>query len=185
MPNDISLKDIQEEDIEQIRTWRNMPEISEYMYTNEIITAEQQKLWYENLKISKSQKAWIIEYNGKKLGVASLYDIKEKFKTTYWAFYLGDSSVRGAGIGAKVEYNMCRYVFEEMKFNKLLCEVFVWNQQVISMHEKFGFRRESYFREHIIKDKKTYDVIGLALLKNEWNTIKDTMYAKLYGRPTG
>jgi UDP-4-amino-4,6-dideoxy-N-acetyl-beta-L-altrosamine N-acetyltransferase len=178
--SDILFKDLQEEDIEQVRIWRNLPEVSEYMYTSDEITPEQQMKWFEGIKVSTTQKVWIIEYNDKKLGVASLYNINEKSKSAYWAFYLGDSSVRGAGIGAKVEYNVCRYVFEELNFNKLLCEVFVWNEPVIKMHEKFGFRRESYFREHIIKKGKFIDVVGMALLKNEWKTLQEPLRNKIY-----
>ncbi|MBX9852777.1 MAG: UDP-4-amino-4,6-dideoxy-N-acetyl-beta-L-altrosamine N-acetyltransferase [Cytophagaceae bacterium] len=179
---DVILKSLQEEDIELVRSWRNLPEVSKYMYTDGEITSEQQKVWFQNLQNSKSQKAWIIEHNDKKLGLASLYDIKEKFKTCYWAFYLGDNTARGVGVGAKVEYNICNYVFEELKFNKLLCEVFIWNEPVIKMHEKFGFRRESYFREHIFKEGKYVDVIGLALLQSEWKVLKEPLRTKIYGR---
>ncbi|MFL5730125.1 MAG: UDP-4-amino-4,6-dideoxy-N-acetyl-beta-L-altrosamine N-acetyltransferase [Cytophagaceae bacterium] len=177
---DVVFKELQEEDIEQVRIWRNLPEVSEYMYTSDEITPEQQKKWYEGIKISSTQKVWVIEYNGKKLGVASLYNINARSKSAYWAFYLGDSSVRGAGIGAKVEYNVCKYVFDELNCNKLLCEVFVWNEAVIKMHEKFGFRRESYFREHVFKNGKFLDVVGMALLKNEWKIVQEPMKNKLY-----
>jgi UDP-4-amino-4,6-dideoxy-N-acetyl-beta-L-altrosamine N-acetyltransferase len=179
---DIILKELVEEDIELVRTWRNLPEVSKYMYTDDYITSDQQKKWFQNVQNSQNQKFWIIEYNGKKLGLASLYDIKLKFKSCYWAFYLGDNSARGVGVGAKVEYNVCKYVFEELKFNKLLCEVFIWNEAVIKMHEKFGFRRESYFRDHILKEGKYIDVIGLALLQNEWKVISEPLYKKIYGR---
>jgi UDP-4-amino-4,6-dideoxy-N-acetyl-beta-L-altrosamine N-acetyltransferase len=178
---DILLKEITEDDIELVRQWRNLPEVSEYMYTSGEITAEQQRAWYEKVVADPTQKVWIIEYEGKKLGVASLYNIKHSFKSAYWAFYLGDSSVRGAGIGGKVEYNVCRYVFEELGLNKLLCEVFTWNEAVIRMHEKFGFRRESYFRQHIFKNEKYYDVVGLALLKTEWEALKASFQKKVYG----
>ncbi|MFN3404420.1 MAG: UDP-4-amino-4,6-dideoxy-N-acetyl-beta-L-altrosamine N-acetyltransferase [Cytophagaceae bacterium] len=178
---DIILKPILEVDIEMVRSWRNSPEVSKYMYTSDEITAEQQLQWFKRLQLSKDQKVWIVEYNGKKIGVASLYNMKENFKSAYWAFYLGETGIRGAGIGAKVEYNICKYVFEELNFNKLLCEVFIWNEAVIRMHEKFGFRRESYFREHILKDGKFTDVVGLALLKNEWIQIRDSLHKKIYG----
>ena len=72
------------------------------------------------------------------------------------------------------------YVFDTLKLNKLLCEVFVDNDKVITLHEKFGFRRESYFREHIRKNGIYKDVIGLALLKREWSQLCDILRAKIY-----
>jgi len=178
---DITLRLITADDIEQMRLWRNSPEVAQYMYTDQEITAEQQMNWYNQVKTDKTKKYWIIEYNGQDKGVASLYNINEQFKSCYWAFYLGDSSARGAGIGAKVEYNVITHVFEDMNFNKLLCEVFVSNDKVIKMHEKFGFRRESYFREHILKNSEYSDVVGLALLKRDWALLKDNYQRKLYG----
>ena len=75
---------------------------------------------------------------------------------------------------------MLKYVFEELKFNKLVCEVFTSNHNVIKMHEKFGFRREGYFRNHILKNEIYHDVVTLALLQSEWQTIKDFHYKRIY-----
>jgi UDP-4-amino-4,6-dideoxy-N-acetyl-beta-L-altrosamine N-acetyltransferase len=180
--NDIQLISLNESHLEKVRGWRNSEEVSKYMYTSDQITAEQQKNWFDKIQQDPSQRYWIIHYDGRDLGLASIYALKPTFKTCYWAFYLGDTSVRGAGIGAKVEYNILKTVFDEMGLNKLLCEVFVFNDAVIKMHEKFGFRRESYFREHIFKDGQFQDVIGLAMLKREWDNLKSIHYKNIYER---
>jgi UDP-4-amino-4,6-dideoxy-N-acetyl-beta-L-altrosamine N-acetyltransferase len=178
--NDITLLPLLEVHLEMVRNWRNMPEVAKYMYTEEHITKEQQEQWFEKIKDEPSQKYWIIAFEGTLVGLVSLYNIKPKFKSCYWAFYLGNSSIRGAGIGSKVEYNMLKKVFEEMQFNKLLCEVFTTNDAVTKMHEKFGFRREGYFREHILKNDAYHDVVSLAYLRKEWDQVKDSLYKKVY-----
>jgi UDP-4-amino-4,6-dideoxy-N-acetyl-beta-L-altrosamine N-acetyltransferase len=178
---DINLRLLTENDLEMVRGWRNSPEVSQYMYTDEIIMEEQQKKWYQKIKDDPSSVTWIIENNGKSLGVASLNSINRNFSSCYWAFYLGDTTVRGGGIGAKVEFNVLRYVFEELKLNKLRCEVFNFNDKVIRMHEKFGFRREAYYREHCLKNGKFEDVVGLAILQSEWAQLKPILRQKIYG----
>jgi len=178
--NDISLVEVQEKDIEQIRTWRNSDEVSSYMYSDKKITKEDQLKWFQNVVKDDTSKYWIIEYQGKQLGLASLSGINKTLNSCYWAFYLGDTSVRGAGIGGKVEYNVLRYVFEDMQLHKLRCEVFTFNDKVIKMHEKFGFRREAYYRDHCFKNGAFQDVVGLAMIESEWKTIKEKMYAKIY-----
>lgn len=179
---DILLRTVSEDDLEMIRNWRNSDEVSKYMYTSDIISKDQQESWFERIKDDKSSRYWIIEYKGEDLGLASLTGINNTLDSCYWAFYLGDTSIRGAGIGGKVEYNVLKYVFEKLKLNKLRCEVFVFNQNVIKMHEKFGFRREAYYREHCKKNGKYVDVVGLAMLKSEWNFLKDKNYEKVYRR---
>lgn len=178
--NDINLIDLQEEDIELVRTWRNSEEVASYMYSEEKISSKQQKKWFNKVKEDNASKYWIIEYDGKKLGLASLTGINKTLNSCYWAFYLGDTSVRGAGIGAKVEYNVLTYVFEKLNLNKLRCEVFTFNDKVIRMHEKFGFRREAYYREHCHKNGVYQDVVGLAMTKKEWSTLKDKLYGRVY-----
>lgn len=177
----IKLTEIKHSDIELIRNWRNSDEVAKYMYTDVQITKEQQENWYKSIQNSTTSKYWLIEYNNQKIGVVNLTGIDLVLQSCYWAFYLGDSSIRGAGIGSKIEYTIIDYVFNTLKLNKLRCEVFVSNEKVIKMHEKFGFRREAYYREHCIKDNQKLDVVGLALLKSDWEQLQSYMKHKIYG----
>ena len=181
MKKDIQLKPVEKEDLELIRAWRNSPEVSAFMYTENAISKEEQEAWFERIRNDTTSRYWLITYEGKKLGLASLTGINPTFNSCFWAFYLGDTSVRGAGIGAKVELRVLTYVFEELKLNKLRCEVFAFNDKVIKMHEKFGFRREAYFRQHCLKGGKYEDVVGLALLRSEWEQLKGNLKRKVFG----
>lgn len=180
--NDISLSILQEGDIELIRKWRNSKDVYTYMYTEEEITKEQQKLWFNKIKNDKTSIYWIIEYKGQKLGLASLTGINQSLKSCFWHFYIGELSFRNSGIGAKVEFKIINYVFYKLMLNKLRCEVLITNSSVIKMHEKFGFRRESYLREHCIKNNEKIDAVGLSILKTEWSLISENIRKKIYGK---
>ena len=175
------LRPLGPENLELVRTWRNSPSVAQHMYTAEFISVEQQQAWYARLNQNTSVHYWLIYYQDRPVGVANLYAISQQNRSCSWAFYLGDENLHGSGIGARVEIAVLEYVFEELKFNKLSCEVFVANDKVIAMHEKFGFRREAYFRQHIYKDKGFMDVVGLAMLQREWRQLRDTL--RLYARP--
>jgi UDP-4-amino-4,6-dideoxy-N-acetyl-beta-L-altrosamine N-acetyltransferase len=177
---DIRLTPLTSDDVELVRTWRNSPEVAQYMYTSNEITAEQQAAWFAQVENDPTSRYWIIEYNDQKIGLASLTGISKTLSSCYWAFYLGDTNIRGAGLGAKIEFNVLEYVFTELKLNKLRCEVMTFNDKVITMHEKFGFRREAYYRQHVKKDGVWHDVVGLALLKQEWDVYRPIMKSKIY-----
>jgi UDP-4-amino-4,6-dideoxy-N-acetyl-beta-L-altrosamine N-acetyltransferase len=177
---DIELLDIQEEDLERIRKWRNSPEVARYMYTDEEITSEQQIVWFQKIKNDQTCKHWIVQYNGNKVGVAHLNAISALHNSCYWSFHIGDESHRGSGLGLKVEYHVLNYAFNECKLNKVNCEVFVFNDGVIRMHELFGFRREAYFRQHVKKNGRYEDVVGLALLRSEWKYMEPAMRKFIY-----
>lgn len=177
---DISLTPLQQEDIELVRTWRNSPGVAQYMYTSDLITVEQQAAWFARVVTDPTSVYWLIEYNGQKIGLASLTDINRNLSSCYWAFYLGDTSIRGAGLGAKIEFHVLEFVFNELQLNKLRCEVITFNDKVIIMHEKFGFRREAYYRQHVKKDGIWHDVVGLAILKHEWELYRSVMQSRIY-----
>ena len=169
----IELLPLSEIDLELVRNWRNSPSVSQYMYTNEYISPEQQQNWFKKVSSDDSQKYWIVLFQGKKVGLVSIYSINQRFKWCHWGFYLGEEQERGQKIGSKVECFFLEYLFNTLHFNRVIGEVFALNSKGVAFHEKFGFRREGYFRQHILKDGIYHDVVAIALLKNEWNLLRE------------
>lgn len=164
---------IKKENLEMIRNWRNSPEISKYMYTNDYITKDHQKKWFQRIKDDATRKYWIIKVDDNYVGVVNLYNIDMRNKRCYWAYYLAHPSVRGKGIGRLIELNILNYVFEVLFLNKLCCEVFTFNELVIKIHQKYGSKIEGNFRKHIYKDNRFHDIVCMGILKEEWNDLKD------------
>ncbi|MEI9476443.1 MAG: UDP-4-amino-4,6-dideoxy-N-acetyl-beta-L-altrosamine N-acetyltransferase [Deltaproteobacteria bacterium] len=164
----VALRDIRPEDKSLIRTWRNLPEVARYMYTDHLITAEEHERWFQGILNDHKSRYWIITHNQEDVGLANLYGIDEINRRAYWAFYLADPSGRGKGVGGAVEYLILRYVFDELQFNRLCCEVLATNPGVIEMHKNFGFIQKAYFRQHVIKNGQPMDVVLLAFLREDW-----------------
>ncbi|MCF7822810.1 MAG: UDP-4-amino-4,6-dideoxy-N-acetyl-beta-L-altrosamine N-acetyltransferase [Candidatus Marinimicrobia bacterium] len=175
----VSLTKLEEIHLEMVRSWRNSSEVSDYMYTDRQISKKHQKEWFEKVESDQNSFYWIIKYENRPIGLASITNIDDTLKSCYWAFYLGDTSIRGGGIGSFVELFVINYVFNILKLNKLRCEVFTSNDKVIRMHEKFGFRREAFYREHCLKNGEYQDVVGMAILKKDWMRL--SKYYEGYG----
>jgi UDP-4-amino-4,6-dideoxy-N-acetyl-beta-L-altrosamine N-acetyltransferase len=175
----IRMRDVQSEDKEMIRQWRNKPEVAEYMYTDHYITHEEHDRWFERISDDASCRYWIIVCDDIDVGLVNLYDVDEKNQRCYWAFYVADPSARGKGVGSFVEHFVLSYVFEELGLNKLCCEVLGFNEPVVNMHKGFGFQQEGLFRDHIIKGGKPYDVVALAMLRGDWESNKPAIEERL------
>ena len=119
----VTLRSLLASDRDQILAWRNLPEVSAHMYRDDVIEPESHAAWFENARLDPTRRYWIITHAGNDAGLANLYDISEVDRRCSWAFYLGTDGLRGKGIGSAVEFLVLAYVFEEMKFNKLSCEV--------------------------------------------------------------
>lgn len=164
---------IKEEDIYQLMEWRMLPEVTKYMYTDPKLTKESQLKWYKNISQSDTVKYWVIEFQNNKIGVLNLYNIDRYNKRCFWAYYIANNLYRGKGIGRNLECNIYDYVFYILKFNKLCCEVLEENDKVVKIHQKFGSKIEGAFRQHIFKNNKFHNIVRMAILHEEWDSIRD------------
>ena len=160
-----------ESDLEMVLDWRNSDRVRQNMYTDCLISLNQHLDWFENIRKNQSCIYLICEFQNNPIGLVSFTEIDLVHQKCYWAFYLGniDSPI---GSGAIMEFLALEYAFELINIRKLCCEIFVFNNSVIKLHRKFGFEQESYFKEHIFKNNKYEDVIGMAVFKSDWELKK-------------
>jgi UDP-4-amino-4,6-dideoxy-N-acetyl-beta-L-altrosamine N-acetyltransferase len=174
-----ALRPIAPDDADRILAWRNSPDVRAYMYTDHVISPEEHAAWFAAIPGDPRRAYWVIEANGAPVGLANLYDIDAWHRRCAWAYYLADPSVRGMGLGSFVEYWMLEEVFERRGLAKLWCEVLLSNEAVWRLHERFGFRQEARFREHVTKDGAPQDVLGLGILAGEWRERRPLMAERL------
>lgn len=166
------LRKVKEEDLQMIMEWRMKPEVTKYMYTDPVLDLEKQKNWFKQISIDDSSRYWIIEMDEVSIGLLSISDIDNKNKKCVWAYYIADTSFRGRGIATLLECNIYDYVFDKLNLNKLCCEVFEFNDMVVSIHKKFGTEVEGVLKEHIIKNNEKYNVVVMGIVKDKWERIK-------------
>jgi UDP-4-amino-4,6-dideoxy-N-acetyl-beta-L-altrosamine N-acetyltransferase len=179
---DVSLRRLEASDSERVRDWRNLPEIRRWMYTDHVIAQAEHTRWFAAALADPARCYWIVELDGRPVGLANLADISLPQRRATWAYYLAEPAVRGRGVGAYVEFFVLEQVFTTLGLNKLWCEVLVDNEAVWKMHQAFGFQREALFRQHAWKDGAPCDVVGLGLLAAEWAAIREESRERLRAR---
>jgi UDP-4-amino-4,6-dideoxy-N-acetyl-beta-L-altrosamine N-acetyltransferase len=176
----VSLKSVDEQDIELIRQWRNSDLINNVSFSNQHISAEMQKAWFE--KISKDSNAmhWIIIADNNPVGYASVKNIDIKnSRCEFASLYIGEPAMLGSGIGAIAEYFLIEYVYNNLNVKKIFCEVLETNPKVIRLHKKFGFDVEGILKNHYKKDR-FISVYILALFKENWELKKPILEKILF-----
>lgn len=176
------LRTLVEQDKGMILGWRNLPEVSNYMYSDHQIGEVEHERWFSSVIADSNRWYRVIELDDEPVGLASISQIDREAKRCSWAFYLASDMVRGRGVGSWVEFQVIETAFEAWGLNKMSCEVLATNAAVLRMHETFGFRREAFFREHVWKQGAALDVIGLALLRSEWNVLRVGTRERLINR---
>ena len=178
----LRLRLVETSDSPRLLRWRNSPQVAAHMYTDHPIAQTEHDRWFVAAMTAPDRRYWIIEADGEPVGLANLVRIDQAASRCEWAYYLGEPSTRGKGLGALVEYIVLRHVFETLELNKLWCEVLVENEAVVKLHQSFGFTREALFRDHVFKNGRFQDVVGLGLLKREWPAAKAAVEARLMRR---
>jgi UDP-4-amino-4,6-dideoxy-N-acetyl-beta-L-altrosamine N-acetyltransferase len=181
----VALRPITPGDSARLLAWRNSPAVSAYMYTDHLISPEEHARWLTAGLAACDRRYWMIEDDGAPVGLANVINIDPVRRRCEWAYYLGEASVRGRGVGAAVELLVLDHVFGPLGLNKLWCEVLLENEPVWRLHESFGFVREAHYRDHVWKEGRFQDVVGLGLLAADWAKARQACAERLLQKGYG
>ncbi|MGY6037513.1 UDP-4-amino-4,6-dideoxy-N-acetyl-beta-L-altrosamine N-acetyltransferase [Aeromonas sp. AE23HZ002T15] len=171
------LRDIKEEELDLMLSWRNEPKVRRNMYTQHVISPEEHYSWWVSMQDRKDQIYYMYEYEEQPCGIAAFNNLDLKNENSAWAFYSSPSAPKGTG--TRMEYLMLEQAFITLNLYKLYCEVLSFNKSVISLHQKFGFEVEGIFREQHIIDCKYIDIHRLAIFKNQWEHNRTELLDKI------
>jgi UDP-4-amino-4,6-dideoxy-N-acetyl-beta-L-altrosamine N-acetyltransferase len=167
----VQLRAIEYDDLPLLVKWRNDPDIYQYFYEQEPLSLAMQRAWFEKLLQRSDERLWLIEARetGEAIGTVGLVHIDWRNRKAEWGrFLIYPDEYRHGGYGSEVESLILRYFFDHMNMNRLQCEVFADNENVVALHTKFGFRQEGLFQEYVYKNGQYCSVAYLALLRSDY-----------------
>ena len=171
------LRSIRDSELELMRSWRNELSVRTNMYTTHEISEDEHLSWWKSIEDSKRQRYFMYEHAGTPIGIVGFMGIDQTSQNSSWAFYASPKAPRGTG--SRMEVLALNYAFDQLALHKLCCEVLAFNNPVIKLHEKFGFKIEGILRDQYKRDGEFIDIYRLGLLSGEWAEKRDEMIAKL------
>lgn len=167
---------VRPEDIEAIRVWRN--DQIDVLRQTKVISPEEQVLYYQQFVWPlfglerPRQILFSLLFDQKCIGYGGLTNID-------WESWRGELSFLVDPVRAK---NVPVYIsdfrhflsfivqvaFNELKFNRLVAETFVFRQETIECLKDFGFKKEGRLRKHVFKRNQWVDSVLLGLLASDW-----------------
>lgn len=170
------LRSIEHGDLEIIRNWRNDPEVSQFMLSQEHITQEQQLAWFNKVSVDLGQHHFMIFYKDVAIGCANVQSRGLGTKLTDATtiepgLYIADERYRGNIIAFAPTLLLNDYCFETLGANKLLAVVKKSNQAALNYNLKLGYKIES-----------SSDLIEISLNKTDYQTHTQSIKA-LLSRP--
>jgi len=111
----VKLVRVQEQDIEQIRAWRNQEEISRFMEYKKHITAEDQKAWFRSID-NKHNYFFMIHFDNKNVGVISIKNIDFENNYAEGGIFLGDKNYFDSLAAVYSSLCLLNFTFFVLKF---------------------------------------------------------------------
>lgn len=141
----VSLRPVIESDLEQLRVWRNDPQVSQYMLSQDIISAEQQLAWFKKIQRDPSQLHFIIEYKQQPIGSANI-KARGIGKTLQQAdviepgLYIALEQYRNNIVAFAPTLLLNDYCFEQLRCQCLRAIVKPDNQAALHYNQKLGYK---------------------------------------------
>ena len=179
----VILEEIDPENIEQMRQWRNNPELRKYFREYKDITKPMQEKWYDERGNNSNPSHvyfQIMEYkhemakinkdvNGRVLiGCCGLHYIDWRLRSAEFGVFIGKMSSRGGGKGKEALTLLFDYGFKEMNLHKIWCEVYDSNAAFGLYRDGLGMKEDGKIRHSQFTDGEYIDSTLLSVLEDEW-----------------
>jgi RimJ/RimL family protein N-acetyltransferase len=132
----VRLRSIGPSDLEQLRVWRNLPQIREQMVFRETITPAMQEAWYAALDPTRNHY-FVIEIGDAAIGLVDLKDVDPEARTGEWGIYIVDEE-RGPIAVIKSAVALLDFAFDDLGLEVVRATVLPTNERAIRLNVALG-----------------------------------------------
>ena len=169
----VTLREIREEDLENIMRWRMAPDITRYMNTNPELTLEGQKKWLDSIRRNPDVMYWLIQVEEKPAGVINLTGLENPEGRVGWAYYVGEKRLRSMGTALSLEMGLYDHALVSLGKKAVYSDVFSLNKGVIQLHRLCGCETVEEKKAHVCKEGIWYDVTYMRMTAERWLAVRD------------
>ncbi len=141
----IRLRPLAEDDIEQLRIWRNDVEATKYLRPIPNISKEQQQIWFNNYKADNDTIIFAIidDSLNEFVGSVALYDFdKEHSKCEAGKIQIGDKESHGKGLASKAMALVSLLAFNLLNVKTVIATVHEKNIAAYRSYIRIGFQEK-------------------------------------------
>lgn len=170
--NNVLLRKIEISDTPNIVRWRNTESVKRNLYSQNDLTEEQHLWWLENKVKTGECSQYIINIDDTKehcdIGTVFIKNIDMQQQKGEFGIQIGEDKFRGMGYGKEAACQMLAIAFNELHLNRVYLSVLKSNVSAIKSYLNAGFLKEGILKEDYFRDGVFYDVIVMAITKNDW-----------------
>lgn len=163
----ISFINLNKQETELVRKWRNHQNIRKWMCSQEIISPKRHFDFIRGLRDDKKIFYWLLKHKDKEyLGVIYLSRLDKVNKNAYLGIYK-DPFAKVAGVGSSLIKYLINIAFRIMELHTLKLEVLEDNEKAIKFYRKCGFSQEGTLKEFIFRDGKWLNAVVMGIINQK------------------
>lgn len=141
----IELSTVTEEDLPLMRSWRNSPDVSQFMISQESISEEQQLAWFNKIQRDTTQHHYVIFYKSQPIGSANIKSrgvniSLQQASVVEPGLYIGVEKYRNNILAFAPTLLLNDYCFNTLGVKKLVAVVKADNQVALNYNKKIGYK---------------------------------------------
>ena len=170
----VSFRQIEKEDLELLRNWRNDERTKKYSREYRLLNMVNQANWFERIANSKTDDMFLVLLEGEPVGICGLTHINWKDRSGEISYLLGKQTnpVLDVAVGIEAYEFIKNKCFREYNLHRLWGEAFSFNKGGVQLALKSGFKQDAILREAVFWDNKYWDSVILSILEDEYFTGK-------------
>jgi RimJ/RimL family protein N-acetyltransferase len=139
----VVLRPLERGDFDSIVRWSHDSEVNSLVDGGVPESLEECEEWYRKAKSDRYHQIMaIVTREGQLIGDIELNHITWRNGHAEMRIRIGEKDCWNQGFGTDAVRTLMRYVFEEMRLNRLYLRVYHFNARAISCYKKCGFRKE-------------------------------------------
>ena len=168
----VALRGLQKEDCKQyLHKWMDDQEITHFLFMGAIPTSQESlEDWYEAIRQSDQDILFMIiaTEEDKVIGFCGFHEIRWLHRSAEYRIFIGEKDFWSRGYGSECHRLMVRYGFELLNLNRIWLGVNASHARAVTSYKGNGFVEEGVLREETFRNSQYYDVLRMAILRNEY-----------------
>lgn len=168
----VTLRPIEESDLELLRFMINDPEIEKMTVKNNLPVSEyEQRKWFETYgKCTDELLRLMIETEKDgTVGMVCLGDFDWVNRVAHRTdIKIVESKITESGIAIDTMNTLFKYAFDELNLNRIEGSVLDYNERAIAMNKMIGYEFEGVKRQAVYKNGRYHDLLMVSMLREDF-----------------
>ncbi len=165
---DVRIIPLAYEHAEKMFQWMKDPTVNANIGSRAEPSIERTRAWIENARTDRAIRPYAILLEDVHVGTVVLDRIDTYLATARLSVYIGESAVRGSGVGTTALYHVLAEAFTTEALNKVWLTVHERNVTAMRSYFQVGFALEGILREEFVFDSERIAAIYMGVLARDF-----------------